>query len=389
MYIMQNNLEVLLEDVSIANVCHNLLDRLDKQPIDTRSNDLRTPINEKQFSQLFHPSSVDEDIRLEEKIHALISIGLFDIKQTNKKAHLPLFERDAKLIFNPKFEDKLRKFYHRDIIQNAWLNALRKEENFDKNLLAFLENNPIKVKNKSDEEIIQQLLKWTQNIKSNSARKESARCFWGLSKVFDKQEAYKIYFGLEDMPISLLLYMQTASVEEVLFIENKDTFYEVCESGNEAFQNSVIIYASGYMASAKRIRQRRGSKIYLESSSHHTKESIEKFTAWLYKESSEAIPVYFWGDLDYEGMNILKALKVNFKNIDAWERGYEEMLEEVKKGFGHTPVMANKEGQVLLNDNILGCSYADQILVPVLDKEALFIDQEIVIIDDFKILTKI
>ena len=380
---MQNNLEGLLEDISIAKVCHALLDKLDKQPISERSNNLSFLINSKHFPELFSPSTVDEDVRLEVKIHALISIGLFDIKQTKKKAHLPLSERNAKLVFNSEFEDKLRRFYHRDIIQNTWREALNKEDVLDRSLLTFLKNNPIKVKNKSDDEVVHQLLKWTQNIKSNSARKESARCFWGLSKIFDNQEAYKTYFELEDMPISLLVYMQTAIVEEVLFIENKDTFYEVCDSVNEVFKNSVIIYASGYMASAKRIRQRRGSQMYLELNSKYTKESIEKFIAWYYRENSEDIPVYFWGDLDYEGMNILKALKVNFDNIDAWKKGYDMMLEEVKKGFGHAPEMAGKERQIMLNDNILGCSYADKSLVPILSKEALFIDQEIVFLGDF------
>jgi len=211
MNIMQSNLEGLLEDISIAKVCHALLDKLDKQPISERSHNLSVLINTKQFPELFSPSTVDEDVRLEVKIHALISRGLFDIKQTKKKAHLPLSEREAKLIFNSKFEDKLRAFYNRDIIQNTWLEAVDRKSILDKSLLTFLKNNPIKVKTKNDDEVVQQILQWTQNIKSNSARKESARCFWGLSKVFDNQEAYKVYFELEDMPISLLIYMQTAN----------------------------------------------------------------------------------------------------------------------------------------------------------------------------------
>jgi len=379
---MQNNLEVLLEDVSIAKVCHALLDKLDKQPISERSNNLSVIVNAKQFPELFSPSSVDEDVRLEVKILELITIGVFDIKQPKKKIHLPLSEQDAKLVFHSNFENELRRFYNRNIIQNTWLEALNKKDILDTNLFTFLKHNPLKIKNKSDDEVVRQLLEWTQNIKSSSARKESARCFWGLSKIFDNQEAYKAYFGLEELPISLLVYMQTETVEKVLFIENKDTFYAICDSGHTVFKNSVIIYASGYMASAKRIRQRSGSKMYLELNSNHTKKNMEKFTAWFYKESSEEIPVYFWGDLDYEGMHILKALKVNFENIDAWKKGYDAMIEEVKKGFGHTPNMAGKERQVLLNDNLLGCSYADNYVVPVLNKEALFIDQEIVVLAD-------
>lgn len=40
--------------------------------------------------------------------------------------------------------------------------------------------------------------------------------------------------------------------------------------------------------------------------------------------------------------------------------------------------MAGKERQSLLYDGILGCSYADKYVVPILNKEALFIDQKIV-----------
>lgn len=378
---MQINLEVLLADISITTVCNRLLDKLDKQPMSQRSNNLTIPIDEKQFSELYSPSEIDEDIRLEEKIHALISLGLFEVQQTKKKAYLPLSQRNARLVFNADFEENLRVFYNREIEQDNWLEALNEKNVPDKKLLEFFRNNPLKVKNKSDEEVVQQLLRWSKNIESNSARRESARCFWGLSKIFDNQEAYKTYFNLGDMSVSLLLYMQTSMVNEVLFIENKDTFYEVCDSKNEIFKNSVIIYASGYQASAKRIRQRNGSTMYLESSSGHTQESFEKFEVWFYRENNEKISVYFWGDLDYEGIHILKALKVNFENIDAWENAYRIMLEEVKKGFGHTPEMSGKERQILVQNKLLGCHYADKVLIPRLLNKALFLDQEFINID--------
>lgn len=379
---MQNNLETLLEDRSIAKVCNGLLDKLDKQGMSERSHHLITPINEKYFPELFYPSIVDEDVRLEMKLKELIFLGLFKIKQIKKKSYLPLSERGAKLIFNSEFEDKLRSFYNRKIQQNSWLEAISKKDIANKSILTLLEKNPIKIKHKSDDEVLEQLLKWIETNKSKSARKESSRCFWGLSKIFDNQEAYKIYFGLKDMPISLSIYMQTSeSIEEVIFIENQDTFYEACESSNKIFKNSVIIYASGYKASAKRIRQRSGSKMYLATSSQHTSESFKKFEAWFYKESSEEIPVYFWGDLDYAGIHILKALKVNFRHIDAWKKGYDIMVKEVKEDFGHTPEMAGKEKQLSITYQLLECDYTNQLLIPNLTTKALFIDQEFVIIE--------
>ena len=377
MSVMTNDFELLLSDVSIAKVLHKILDKLDVQPMLERKNSLSIAINEKEFPELFSPSSVDEDELLEKKIKALVKVGLFRLKQSKKASFLPLVEQKAKLVFNADFEEELRAFYGREEVVDAWLEALDKYNLEDKQFLDLLKRNPITIKSKSEDEIVARLSVWVDESKSTSVRTESARCFWGLSKIFDNHEVLKEYFGLEDMPISLLIHMESPIIEQVLFIENQDTFYEACESEAKVFKDTVIVYASGFKASAKRIRHRRGSKMYFSFESKDMEKSFIRFQEWFYKENEDTLPVYFWGDFDHAGMDILKAFKVIFENIDAWKVGYKIMVEAIKNDFGHTPLMAGKERQVKQGAKGIDCAYADEILIPLLENE-MFLDQEFV-----------
>lgn len=84
---------------------------------------------------------------------------------------------------------------------------------------------------------------------------------------------------------------------------------------------------------------------------------------------------HFWGDLDYAGMGILKALRNSLPNLQAWQPGYQPMLEILENGGGHTPEQAGKIGQ---NDpGETGCGYSDFSLLPSLRKQGRFVDQEI------------
>jgi len=381
MNVMTDDFELILSDVSIEKVLHKILDKLDVQPMSERKNNLSLAINEKEFPELFSPSSVDEDVMLEKKILALVKRGLFTLKRSKKASFLPLAEQKAKLIFNSSFEEKLRVFYAREEVLDTWLEALEKYDLKEKEFLELLKRNPITIKSKSENEIVERLSVWVDKPKSKSARKESARCFWGLSKIFDNQEALKEYFGLESMPISLLIHMKSHIIEQVLFIENQDTFYEACESEAKAFSHTVIIYASGFKASAKRIRKRRGSKMYFSFESKDIEKRFQSFQEWFYKENENTLPVYFWGDFDHAGMDILKAFKVNFKNIDAWKVGYEIMIEAIKNDFGHTATMAGKERQIKHAKERTHCTYADEVLIPLLKNE-MFLDQEFIKIID-------
>lgn len=89
---------------------------------------------------------------------------------------------------------------------------------------------------------------------------------------------------------------------------------------------------------------------------------------------SETLPVWFWGDLDYSGMQIIKSLRNSFAELEAWQPGYQPMLQALLAGRGHAPDAAGKINQKPLEKT--GSAYADQHLLPALAKTEKFLDQE-------------
>ena len=85
-------------------------------------------------------------------------------------------------------------------------------------------------------------------------------------------------------------------------------------------------------------------------------------------------PVYFWGDLDFAGMGILKELRATFPNARAWELGYGVLLNRLLAGESHAPQEVRKSGQV--GPGVTGCEYADAALLPALRRLGRFVDQE-------------
>lgn len=371
---MENSLELTLSDQRVKLVLNSILDKLDKQPMSQRTNKVIVPVNKKNFPELF-----EGDEFMEVHIKKLVELNIFDFEVVQKKRFLPLVEQNAKLVFNSDQERLLREYYGREVQSNPWIEAINKYDfSFDKALKDILLRKPLTIEGKFEDEIVTRFIEWAKiPSKSKSAREESARCFWGMSKIFDTHEELRSYFNLELMPITLLIYSHNSSFDRVLFIENLETFYQACDSKNNVFADTLLIYSSGYKASAKRVRYRLGSKMFFSPECQLSDPNRLRFMSWFYKEIEDDIPVYFWGDLDYAGIHILKALQVSFPNIKAWEIGYSPMVQSVENSFGHTPKMANKEKQYKIKGSI-ECSYTDKVLLPLLENKNLFLDQEFV-----------
>jgi hypothetical protein len=84
--------------------------------------------------------------------------------------------------------------------------------------------------------------------------------------------------------------------------------------------------------------------------------------------------VYFWGDLDFAGMDILKTLKAVFPQARAWEPGYARLLDRLRAGHSHAPEDARKSGQA--DPGTTGCAYADAVMLPALREFGRCVDQE-------------
>lgn len=84
------------------------------------------------------------------------------------------------------------------------------------------------------------------------------------------------------------------------------------------------------------------------------------------------MPCHFWGDLDYAGIAILKALRLRFPGIEAWQPGYALMLKQL--AGGHRAGDTGKQEQV--DPGGSGCPYADRQLLPAMRQQGRFLDQE-------------
>jgi hypothetical protein len=206
-------------------------------------------------------------------------------------------------------------------------------------------------------------------------REVSSTVFWGLSKVLDDRgDMVAKLLELDECPFSpppihLSIRLPLAAVKGVLFVENKTTFdtLNVPEVADLA-----LIYSAGFMASASRLTSRADVAPYFAAESGLDTPSAELVLSFLF--DAAPLPCYFFGDLDYSGMAILKAMRQNFPSLRAWDPGYLKLLARLTAGDGHTPSAARKDGQ--RDPEITGCPLADDVLLPSMRKAGLFVDQE-------------
>lgn len=378
---MNDKLICSLENPSISKVLNEILDKLDVKPFSQRTNNISILVNEKNFKELYEPSEDGNDIYLEEDIEYLVKTGFFSFSK-NTKNYLPLSQRNVKIIFNKEYENKVRTIYKRVKTFDTWEMALEKFD-FDIELQEILKRAPIIISTKSHEEVLEKFNIWIHSSKkSNSIRQESARCFWGMSKVFDKKYELCDYFNLSEKPIFLQIHAKTNQAKKVLFIENLETYFSCIESKNELLNDFVLIYSSGYKASAKRVRQKGGSKIFFSDNDFFDDKKKKEFLIWFYSNDNEKKEVFFWGDMDYSGFSILSSLKKNFTNLQAWKNAYSLMAKELEKANGHSYKMSSKQNQKEVYST--SCIYSDEVLIPLLNKTKMFLDQEFIVIDDIK-----
>ena len=220
-------------------------------------------------------------------------------------------------------------------------------------------------------------------------REASARVFHGRSKVLDSRDELLRLLGAAtgqfwEAPIQLLVDIPPA-FEEALFIENLVTFEDMADRRQPGWSRSVLVYAAGFKGSARRLRSRQGCRIYVRSSHGETLaldasvgRGLDAVGAWLFGRS--ALPVCFFGDLDYAGMQILTSLRQVFPDARAWRPGYDALVASLSSGGGHLPEMASKERHV--DPGATGCAYADAELLRLMRQHGRFVDQEVFGSDD-------
>jgi Uncharacterized protein conserved in bacteria C-term(DUF2220) len=208
-------------------------------------------------------------------------------------------------------------------------------------------------------------------------REASASVFQGRSKLLDNRGELLRLLGAGtgqffEPPIQLLLALpQEGAFADVLFIENLVTFERMADARAQAWDRSLLVYAAGFRGSARRLRSRLGCRLYLRAPSPHADPSAVE--SWLF--GSADVPVAFFGDLDFSGMQILVNLREVFPSACAWQPGYRALLQRLGQGGGHLPEQAYKSQQA--DPGSVGCAYADRDLLPAMRQRGRFVDQEV------------
>ncbi len=214
-------------------------------------------------------------------------------------------------------------------------------------------------------------------------REASARVFHGHSKVLDAREELLRLMGATrgqfwEAPIQLLVDVPPA-FEEALFVENLVTFERMADARRPQWRQSLLVYAAGFKGSARRLRHREGCRVYLRAGHGNmlaldpsASAGLAAVGSWLFDRAE--LPVRFFGDFDFAGMQILASLREVFPDASAWQPGYSELSGIAASGGGHAPEAANKGGQV--DPGRTGCPYADEVLLEQLRTFGRFVDQE-------------
>jgi len=145
------------------------------------------------------------------------------------------------------------------------------------------------------------------------------------------------------------------------------TFEHMADARRGEWRHSLLIYAAGFKGSAKRLRQRNGCRVHVRATDidalvlePSSARGLEAVGAWLFGRSD--LPVRFFGDLDFAGMQILGSLREVFDRAEIWQPGYAELTAILASGGGHLPEAAGKERQC--DPGTTGYSYADGVLLP-------------------------
>mgnify|MGYP000657146235 CR=1 FL=1 len=213
---------------------------------------------------------------------------------------------------------------------------------------------------------------------SLSWRQLSARCFLGDSKYLDgegRQALVRALFPslcgrVHERPLLMHLYLPQHT-ERVLLVENQDSFLMLADCRPE---RTALVYIEGYRGGAARVRAPGVARF---STLNDAPPAARRgFLQWWQGQGAVELPAYFWGDLDYEGMQIAAALRRSFADLACWRPGYQLLLEQLLAGGGHLPQQPRKTGQRPIEHT--GCEYADGKLIPALWQSGRFVDQEAV-----------
>jgi len=274
--------------------------------------------------------------------------------------------KGAKIAFSPETEPLLRDWLGRDWNAPAalvWRHAVERYAGSFHDAGAALLAQRIAIENRSPEEIVAALSEAAKMTVPVTLRQLSATVFWGNSKILDDRgeliAALMPHLQIRDRALVIAAHLPELC-RGVLFVENQDTYTNAAAGMPLEARELALVFAAGFRGGASRARSRSGALLHTAGPGRG--EYAERFEAWWYDLGPALGPSWFWGDLDFAGMQILKTLRSRFEGLRAWAPGYESMVAQLQSRGGYSGRVGDARGQV--DPGVTGCPYADGTLLP-------------------------
>jgi hypothetical protein len=350
------------EEGEISALLHAALDRFDRQRGVDRQRRISLTVRDHLPSLARADAAADQTWSL---ILELARRGVLAVRKPTRSLY-DVDWQDAKIAFAPEVEDTLRVWLRREWSEPAavaWRRAIERHAPKFHDAGAALLSQRIVIENRSADDIVAALAAAADIRVPMTLRQLSATVFWGDSKILDERgelvAALLPQLEIRDRALVIAVHLPQ-HCRGVLFIENQDTYTAAAAGTPAEAAEFALIYAAGFRGSAARVRNRAGSLLHYAGPG--LGELAPRFDAWWYDGATAFGPVWFWGDLDFAGMQILKSLRVRFEELEAWPVGYEPLRVQLESGGGHGARADDPKGQI---DPVLtGCAYADAVLLP-------------------------
>jgi len=373
--------EAALKEPLVQRIFFRVLDRLDTQPAAERTLSIRIELDAEMAPEIHAAESLADREVAWAAVDGLVDQGWTKCGYRLHRKHGARQERRPYLDFKwpAEIEDCVRRALNRPSKTNSYASNWRVlvgevDLSLPEARLSQIAATPLIVSGRSAQEVFARFLQIRELANEPLLLREvSSRLFWGLSKLLDgRSDAVAALLDSEEcpfpeQPIVLNVHLG-AGFKSFLFVENHVSFERL--KRRDDLGEYALIYCAGFRGAAARLRRPGGCSVYYARTS--SPDAMAGFEKLLFSYGNPT--VFFWGDLDFSGMAILSSLRSTFPSAEAWQPGYAPMLKRLIDGDGHSPAEAGKERQRPVAAT--GCPYADQVLIPALNRAGRFVDQE-------------
>lgn len=331
----------LAHEPAIRSLLAAVVDRFDEQPSEQRVRAIVLPVARHLPALQKNDAAADQAWAF---IEELQDLGVLSIRTGRRGAYDAPWD-GAKLAFAPASEGLLRRWLDRPRSASAlqrWRVAVASRADQFPGGSAPLLARRIHVAGRSPEEVISGLASLSRIDQPATLRQLSTYAFWGDSKVLDDRgELVAALFpqlSLRERPLVVAVHLPER-IDGVLFIENQDTYTAALTGEPAESKQHALVYMAGFRGAALRIRSRDGACLHFSGSG--VANGAEQFERWWFDPAGtwgsaepadivRGLPLAFWGDLDFAGLQILKSLRERFGEVVAWRPGYEPMLRDLR-----------------------------------------------------------